>query len=208
MTDPILDAHQAEPRFFALSGPLAPISIRDQMIRGQWLIERLMEQGIITPAAETRPLNEFQAVIVGAGAAGVTAAITAANGRASALVVESAAGPFLRQAASGTRWLDPTQYDWPANWASGTYPTVGASPLTYPADRSARLGPAMELPMAVRITSRPLPFAGEVRNHHQQHSPHLFPIADSTLFRAGIEQWDDGFHTFSHLGRRVRFREM
>ncbi len=139
MADPILDAHQVAPSFFILSGPLAPISIRDQMLRGQWLIERLFEEGLIVQDVDGRPLDEFQVVIVGAGAAGVTAAMTAANGRASALVIERTSGPFLRQAASRTRWLDPTQYDWPASWTAATYPTVGIAPLFYSADRAARL---------------------------------------------------------------------
>ena len=79
MGDPILDAHQVVPGFFVISGPLAPISIRDQMIRGQLLVERLLEKRTIVPTGNIGPDSKFGVVIVGAGAAGVTAAITAAN---------------------------------------------------------------------------------------------------------------------------------
>jgi len=93
MGDPILDAHQVVPGFFVISGPLAPISIRDQMIRGQLLVERLLEKRTIVPTGNIGPDSKFGVVIVGAGAAGVTAAITAANSLVSALVVDNAVRP-------------------------------------------------------------------------------------------------------------------
>jgi hypothetical protein len=141
MADPILDAHQVVPGFFVISGPLAPISIRDQMIRGQWLVERLLEQGRIAPVpSEGLPDSEMPLVIIGAGAAGVTAALTAVKDRVRALVIERSSAPFGRQTASATRWIDPMQYDWPAaSWAGSTYPPIGTTPLPYIAARAKLL---------------------------------------------------------------------
>jgi hypothetical protein len=62
MSDPVLDAHEIGDLIYLLSGP-RPISIRDQMLRGLILAERLLENGIISDASPAYPL-----LVVGAGA--------------------------------------------------------------------------------------------------------------------------------------------
>ena len=43
MSDPFLHAHQALPGFYLISHPTSPISIKDQMIRGRMIIDRLRQ---------------------------------------------------------------------------------------------------------------------------------------------------------------------
>ena len=69
MPDPLLLAHEVAPFFFELGGRLSPVSIRDQMVRAQLLVDRAVIAKLISPS---RPL-----LVIGAGAAGVTATIQA-----------------------------------------------------------------------------------------------------------------------------------
>jgi hypothetical protein len=57
-----LVAHQVYPHFFNLGGPVSPISIRDQMVRAQAIVEDAIAEGLI--GQPNRPL-----LVVGAGAA-------------------------------------------------------------------------------------------------------------------------------------------
>jgi hypothetical protein len=115
LADPFLLAHLVNPLFFDLGGRLAPISIRDQMIRARMAVDRSLEEGLI---GFRRPL-----LVIGAGAAGATAAMRAAESSVLAWLIDAAPAPFLRQAGCRTRWIDPTQYDWPVeHWQVGRYP--------------------------------------------------------------------------------------
>ena len=80
-------------------------------------------------------------LVVGAGAAGATAAIRAAQLRANAMLVEQTGGAFGVQAGSNTRWIDPVQYDWPArHWDKQMYPFCPPPlPLGFGADISSNL---------------------------------------------------------------------
>ncbi len=71
MTDPVLDAHEILPGLYTISGGPSPISIRDQMLRGWLVVERLRLNQLIHDRASL--------LVVGAGAGGVTAAIWAAD---------------------------------------------------------------------------------------------------------------------------------
>ena len=62
MASPFLEAHEALDNFFWLSAGLAPVSIRDQMVRGVSIIQHAL--------AENRIQADDLALIVGAGAAG------------------------------------------------------------------------------------------------------------------------------------------
>lgn len=111
---PIL--HQVYPFFFNLAGRLSPVSIRDQLVRAQMLIDGMIQAGVI--GSLNRPL-----LVVGAGAAGVAVAIRAAQKRVPTWLVDADSDAFNRQAGCSTRWLDPAQYDWPLDhWHSTTYP--------------------------------------------------------------------------------------
>jgi hypothetical protein len=59
----------AYPPLFNLAGKLSPVSIRDQMVRGQLLAVRAHEEKLVT--------NDYPLLVIGAGAAGVTVALTA-----------------------------------------------------------------------------------------------------------------------------------
>ena len=146
MADPFLLNHLVSPLFFDLGGRLAPISIRDQMVRARMAVDRAIEEGLIGPQ---RPL-----LAIGAGAAGATAAIHSAACGVPAVLIEAATAPFLRQAGCRTRWIDPVQYDWPLDhWLRGQYPWTGPTmPLRWasgPANQIA-LGWALALQQSGR----------------------------------------------------------
>ncbi|MGA2600845.1 MAG: FAD-dependent oxidoreductase, partial [Bryobacteraceae bacterium] len=78
-------------------------------------------------------------LVLGGGAGGVTAAIRAAQLGIKTTLVEASHHCFGRQKGCTTRWVDPTQYDWPADhWDRGVYPWAP---------------PAMPLPWAEQISS-------------------------------------------------------
>lgn len=128
MSFPVLTAHQIYPYFFQLRGRLSPISIRDQMVRGQLLVEQAFHAGLIG-GRDRRPL-----LVVGAGAAGATVAMAAAALHVPTLLVDEGAAPFRLQAGCRTRLLDPAHYDWSvAHWGRQTYPWPhGPVPLRTP----------------------------------------------------------------------------
>jgi putative NAD(P)-binding protein len=107
------------PLCFDMGGLWSTVSIRDQMLRAQELVRRLKRAGALS---SMRPL-----LVIGAGAAGVTAALEAERRGIAARVIDSAPSPFGRQARCHTRWVDPTQYDWPMpHWSSGRFPWLRA----------------------------------------------------------------------------------
>ena len=130
MADPFLLAHIVHPLFFDIGGRLSPISIRDQMIRGRLVVDRAWEERLIGPSRDL--------LVIGAGAAGGTAAIRAAQRGVRTTLIDAAPAPFLRQALCCSRWVDPTQYDWPLDhWAQGIYHwRPPAMPLPWPANRA------------------------------------------------------------------------
>lgn len=123
MADPFLVAHHAAPRVFDISGKLSPVSVRDQMIRGQLFAQRAEAAGEIT----SKPGEGL--LILGAGAGGVAAGITAASLGVPTTVLEPSPYPFRTQTRCSTRWIDPTQYDWPLDhWVAGQFPLTGLPP--------------------------------------------------------------------------------
>ena len=95
MADPVLTAHQVFPNFFNLGGRIAPVSIRDQMVRGQTLIDRAIEAGLIGGPGH-RPL-----LVVGAVAATRNGGIWAATRMVPTVLLEWDSSPFNRQALAG-----------------------------------------------------------------------------------------------------------
>jgi len=132
--DPFLVNHAVAPFQFDLSGPIAPISIRDQMVRARLLVDRAWDAGLINRSG--RPL-----LVGGAGAAGATAAIRATQRGVLTVLVDAAPAPFLRQAGCRSRLVDPLQYDWPVDhWNAGRYPWMPPSmPLPWRTDIANRL---------------------------------------------------------------------
>lgn len=134
MTDPFLAQHQIDAYLFNLGGKLFPIAIRDQMVRGQLLVDRAFEAGLIDN--EARPL-----LVIGAGAAGATVAMRAAKKRVRTVLVEKHTGLVRRQRNCRTRWIDPSQYDYPVDhWRDDRYPVNHrACPLPWRADWAHKL---------------------------------------------------------------------
>jgi len=116
-TDPFLLTYRVRDHLYDIGPHISPISIRDQMIRAHTLVMRAMRERIIAP---DKPL-----LIVGAGVAGATAAIAAARAGVHTTVVDKETNTFALQLGCKTRYLDPTQYDWPADhWGHGEFPLL------------------------------------------------------------------------------------
>jgi hypothetical protein len=187
LPDPFLRAHRALPRLFLLSHPHAPLSIRDQIIRGRWLVDRLLDQEIIEPNN-----RQTRLLVVGAGVAGAAAAIRAYERGVYVKLVEKRSGPFQVQAVATTRWIDPAQYDWPADhWLSAQYNwTLPDMPLQFRADWANLL--------ASRWTNELLGLAANLT--YLDYTPntecidiHPLPpsLLSATLHRNGQSQRDD-----------------
>jgi hypothetical protein len=89
------------------------------MIRGYLLAENAFAEGIIGPS---KPL-----LVVGAGAAGATAAMVAAGHGVPVTLIDRDEFPFNRQLACETRIIAPALYDWPAeHWVQQSFPWEGA----------------------------------------------------------------------------------
>jgi hypothetical protein len=119
MADPFLLAHQVAESAFDIGGKLYPVSIRDQMVRAQSIIDRAMAAGYKGTGKEL--------LIIGAGAAGVAAAIQAVivwGVRTHLIDADTAPpAPFGRQRSCKSRWIDPYEYEWPADqFSRHTYP--------------------------------------------------------------------------------------
>jgi hypothetical protein len=118
MADPFLVTHQVGPAVFDIGGKLYPVSIRDQMVRGQSIVDRAIQAGF--------GASGEQLLVIGAGCAGAVAAIEAASRGITTNVIDTAPMPFLRQAACMTRWIHPHEYEWPLDhWPTPKYPFVG-----------------------------------------------------------------------------------
>jgi len=114
LSDPFLDDHEVAPSCFDLTGRYTPGSIRDQMLRACFLVQRLNERA---------KLAGRSVLIVGMGACGVTAGIEAARVGARVTMIEKNATPFSAQRMGASRWIDPTLYDWPLqHWQIGNFP--------------------------------------------------------------------------------------
>lgn len=122
MSDPFLWAHERSRHIFDISTDLKPGSIRDQVIRGTLLVHRARELGIIGPTGH-------DLLVVGAGAAGVAAAVTAGRMRIPTHLIDKRDQPFTLQRECETRYVEPTVYDWPAtHWREAKYPWLDREP--------------------------------------------------------------------------------
>jgi hypothetical protein len=115
MADPFLLQHQIAESLFDIGGKLSPISIRDQMVRGQSIVDRAMAGGFKALGKDI--------LVIGAGAAGVAAAMSAVSHGVKAYLIDVERHPFERQAKCTTRWIDPCEYEWPTDhWRYNAYP--------------------------------------------------------------------------------------
>ena len=103
--DWLLASHQVAPLQYEMGGLWTPISVRDQMVRGQELARRAIVAGLISKGRSL--------IVIGAGAGGMAAAITAHKAGVPVIVIERGTRPFARQAGVTSRTIHPYAYDWP-----------------------------------------------------------------------------------------------
>jgi len=138
------DALLSELRFEAdiyQLGQYTPVSMRDQIVRASYLVDRLWRRGILNP---TSTLS-----VIGGGVAGITTTLRAlAYGVAQVDMIEQGTSLMSLQAKNTSRIIDPVQYDWPAShWEDGKWPLPEArNPRKYTAV-------AMMAPTDLRIQS-------------------------------------------------------
>jgi hypothetical protein len=119
-SDPFLFAHRLSGKLYNISSGLGPISVRDQMVRSQLLVNRLLLTG--TLRADQRLL------VVGGGVAGFTAASTAARQGIETVLLEGTGELFSCFAGCDTRWVYSHLYEWPApHWTERDYHEVPLS---------------------------------------------------------------------------------
>ena len=150
-------AHEVAEYIYNVADVAYPVSIRDQMNRARWLVDKAHDAGFFGPARDSK----FRCLLVcGAGAAGVTAALHAISLGVRTVLVEKSAAPFLRQRLCRSRWIDPVQYDWSANhWAAAGFPHAGPPmPLPWTADRSHRLAFRWQLRLNAALNNPLLTF--------------------------------------------------
>ncbi len=98
-------AYKVAPNMFDLSTGLSHVSLRDQVIRGATLVRDLIAASLVNPGDEL--------LIIGAGAAGVSAARQASTVGCRSLLIDTASEPFGLQADVKTRYVGPYMYEWP-----------------------------------------------------------------------------------------------
>jgi hypothetical protein len=132
MTDTLLEDTLLDELRFARDvyqlGQYTPVSMRDQIVRASYLVDRLWRRGSLSPASTL--------VVVGGGVAGITTTLRALGyGVAQVEMVDQARGFMSLQATNTSRMVDPVQYDWPAtHWTQGKWPLPeSANPRKYTA---------------------------------------------------------------------------
>lgn len=106
-----LIAHKAGFRVFNLSAGLNYVSIKDQTVRACALVDSIKAAGWLEPLDPAEDV--YDVVVVGAGAAGVTAAWRAASYGLKVLVAEKTETPFPALLSSTDRVISFSMYDWP-----------------------------------------------------------------------------------------------
>jgi hypothetical protein len=134
--DPVLLATEVGARLYTI-GAAQPSSIRDQIFRAQLVIDRVIDAGLVSRNAEI--------LIAGAGIGGVAAAIRSAQHGLVVTLIDERSYAFGVQVPCATRWLDPTQYDWPlAHWTEDVLPGP-EMPIPYQAGYARDLAALWEI---------------------------------------------------------------
>ncbi|HEY1754207.1 MAG TPA: hypothetical protein VGG72_02340 [Bryobacteraceae bacterium] len=112
--DPFLYIHRLPNGEYSIAGKYNPASIKDQMVRAVALIDRAIFHKVLD--------NPRKLLVVGAGAAGASAAFRGCEHKINTTLVERNTSPFERQRNS-SRVVDPTEFDWPApHWRDAGMP--------------------------------------------------------------------------------------
>lgn len=123
-----LVAHKVGLRLYNLSAGLSYVSIKDQVVRACALIDSLdSAEALKSTAADT---SAFDVIVIGAGAAGVTAGWRAASLGMRVCIVEKSDAPFSAQRNCHDRIVSFSMYDWPESFAAaGVFPSLSGLPL-------------------------------------------------------------------------------
>jgi hypothetical protein len=123
-----LIAHKAGLRLYNLSAGLNYVSIKDQTVRACALVDSIEAAGWVQPLPPAA--NAYDMVVVGAGAAGVTAAWRAASHGLRVLVVERADTPFPALLGCTDRIISFSMYDWPEPFCEAEhFPSLRDQPV-------------------------------------------------------------------------------
>ena len=187
-----LRAHEMMPYVYNIADVAYPVSIRDQMNRARWIIDKARDHGFFGPK---RKEKYRRLLVCGAGASGVTAALHAISLGIDTVLVEKSPITFQRQRLCRSRWIDPVQYDWSAeHWNRSVFPHTGpAMPLPGMADRSARLATRWHSRLATARAHKSLKF----RRLDHALAPFV-PLTDAAGNVLGVEV---NFHS----GKRETF---
>lgn len=107
-------AFKCAARVFDISSGLAQVSIRDQIVRAQLFVDDLHAKA---------PAPKLRLLVIGAGIAGVSAALRAKERGMEVVLVDAQGAPFSLQAHVTTRYVGPFMYEWPSHgWDAQSYP--------------------------------------------------------------------------------------
>ena len=127
--DPFLIAHRSGHGEFNMSGKYSPAAVRDQINRAVAIVERASMVGLLTPTSRV--------LIKGNGAAGIAAAMRAANSKVQSVTLSHNTRPAFDRQRNSSRIIDPVEYDWPAEgWQTGDNAPTGRIPLPYKRGRA------------------------------------------------------------------------
>lgn len=194
IADPFLRDHQVGPLSFSIPAPVLPIGIRDQMIGAKLFVEAGKNANLISSSRKL--------LIVGGGATGISIAIEAAQCGVGVVLIEKTSRAFDLQTRCLTRWLDPTQYDWPfPRWRAGSFPW----PSVLPPDRPV---PSVALPWRARRANRTACGWRLILNRAQRFLPHLDIRYETTLdFASPAITGNQMSAHFLRLGKRTEEAE-
>jgi hypothetical protein len=140
----VLSLHRITPRCYDLTS-VRTGNVRDQLIRAVLLGDALITSGVVPEptASELERGIRPKMLVLGAGAAGLALALSAAQRGVNVTVVEKDRLPFGTLRTCYWRTVDPTEYDWPhPHWHQGTlpiqlphFPAPGAIPFPLPPSR-------------------------------------------------------------------------
>lgn len=119
MPNQALAFHRVSRHVYDLTG-LRTGSVRDQLLRSSLIAHCLADDQLISTSRKL--------LVFGAGAAGLNAAITAAERGITVDVIEINKDPFASFRLASWRRIDPVEYDWPhSHYDAGVFPWAGAS---------------------------------------------------------------------------------
>lgn len=116
-------ANKVAPNIFDISSGQFHVSLRDQIVRARLLVRDL---AVLNP--EMKSL-----MVVGAGAAGIAAAVAAADRGIKVFLLEGGAAPMSLQSGAKRRFVGPFMYEWPWDFScSQDYPPADPELWTIP----------------------------------------------------------------------------